>query len=59
MRNVKGEVERMRSDTVLQYEWLTRLREGVTLALLGNVVIIWASLYQVSIFRVKAEEASV
>ena len=58
MRNVKGEVERMRSDTVLQYEWLTRLREGVTLALLGNVIIIWVSFYQVSMFRVKSDEAS-
>ena len=59
VRNVKGEVERMRSDTVLQYEWLTRLRERLTLALLGNVIIIWVSFYEVSIFRVKADEASV
>ena len=27
VRNVKGEVERMRSDTVLQYDWLASLRE--------------------------------
>ena len=49
----------MSCDTVLQYDWLARLREGVTLALLGNVIIIWVSFYQVSIFRVKADEASV
>ena len=50
----------MRSDTVLQYDWLASLREGgVTLALLGNVLIIGVSFYQVSIFRVKADEASV
>ena len=58
VRNVKGEVERMRSDTVLQYDWLARLWEGVTLALLGNIIIIWVSFYQVSIFKVKADEAS-